>query len=43
MAKGWAHRVMAKSWPRSRLAELLPWEMVCKKNINAAAIGPPTA
>jgi transposase len=34
---------MAKGWPRSRLAELLPWNWSATKDIEAAATGPPTA
>ena len=32
---------MAKGWPRSRLAELLPWNWAATKAIEAAATGPP--
>ena len=34
---------MAKGWPRSRLAELLPWNWSATKVIEAAATGPPAA
>jgi transposase len=34
---------MAKGWPRSRLAELLPWNWSATKDIEAAATGPPAA
>ena len=35
---------MAKGWPRSRLAALLPWNWSATKAIEAApATGPPTA
>ncbi|RPI44227.1 MAG: IS66 family transposase [Hyphomicrobiaceae bacterium] len=33
---------LAKGWPRSRLAELLPWNWSATKAIEAAATGPPT-
>jgi transposase len=32
---------MAKGWPRSRLAELLPWNWSATKAIEATATGPP--
>ena len=32
---------MAKGWPRSRLAELLPWNWSPTKTIEATATGPP--
>ena len=32
---------MAKGWPRSRLAELLPWNWSATKTIEATATGPP--
>jgi len=34
---------MAKGWPRSRLAELLPWNWSATKAIEAAGTWPPTA
>jgi transposase len=32
---------MAKGWPRSRLAELLPWNWSATKAVEATATGPP--
>jgi transposase len=34
---------MAKGWPRSRLAELLPWNWSATKAAEAAAAGPPAS
>jgi len=34
---------MAKGWPRSRLAELLPWNWFATKAAEAAAAGPPAS
>jgi hypothetical protein len=34
---------LAKGWPRSRLAELLPWNWSATKAIEATATGPPAA
>ena len=33
---------MAKGWPRSRLAELLPWNWSATKALESATPGPPT-
>ena len=32
---------MAKGWPHSRLAELLPWNWSATNTIEASATGPP--